>query len=81
MKMKAEQIEKDLKELRKLYGNTLEIEVCDGYYCCRFTGKLGKFYFLETYEAVGEPHGLCYEDRSDNRYEKTFKAIKELMEV
>lgn len=80
MNMKSDQVEKDLKEIRKLYGDSLSIEVCDGYYCCRFKGKLGEFYFLETYGGVGEPHGLYYDNRSKNRYKETFKAIKYLME-
>ena len=78
--MNAEQVEKDLNELRKLYGSELTIEVRDGYYNCKFKGKFGEFYFLETYGEVGEPHGLSFNDYSRNRYKKTLKTIKYLME-
>lgn len=79
--MTFEQVEKDVKEIRKTYGD-INVFVRETYYVCEFSNTMGRFTFLV---GVGEPHqpyALTYDLGLDEfRYPKTEQTIKKLQEM
>lgn len=73
--IKADKVIKDTQVLKKLYGDSLEVDVGDGYYACYFKNSIGKFKFLVSDDKLDEPFALSYAE------EQALKVIKKLQEI
>ena len=56
--MDYQTIKTECEQIKKIYGEDVDIEVRDTYYVCSFKSKIGWFEFLISKGKVDEPHGL-----------------------
>lgn len=69
------EIEEDVKELKKMYGSNIEVEVGDDYYVCYFTNSFGTFKFLVDNEKLHKPFSLSY---TGDEISKVIEKLQEL---
>ena len=73
--LKASKIIEDVKELKKIYGDSIDVEIGDGYYRCYFKNSIGLFKFLVSDDILDHPYGIAFADEAD------VKVLKKLQEI